>query len=248
VLFSTPSLRAGVFGDTSSTDTALAARSRQASLEALELIVNRLESIDCPGLVERVQGRLANVATGYHWPWPSNNNNSNAEAASPERSTTTDEHVGDAETHEEHPLVVAALLVQEDLVIMLPRQKAKNNVDPEKKEPSSRDVSDVEDAEYEEEYALACAAVCFSDQWRVSDKVGLSLHQVFTKCYRCLVMELVPEKETCVHACTCSPPSLCFATNRILHLSFTALIDFLIFACKIYRYGANHATTTNLLP
>jgi hypothetical protein len=200
VLFRTPNLRASVFGDTSSTDAALAARSRQASIEALELTVNRLQNVDCMGLVEQVQGRLVNVATGYHWPWPASQaaasstagvSESIAGAAPPKMSSVKNVQDSRGDLEEEHPLVMAALLVQEDLVIMLPQQantEPKENAAPSVDTPNdtnhnnnSGSHEEEKAVEEEEEYVLACAAVCFSDQWSVSDKIGLSLHQVSYK-------------------------------------------------------------------
>jgi hypothetical protein len=49
----------------------------------------------------------------------------------------------------EHPLCIAAQLVQEDLAIMLP-------------------ISN-------EDYILGAAAICFADQWRVIEKIGKDL-------------------------------------------------------------------------
>ena len=109
----------------------LAAPSLRAATEALELIASRLQT-DYPGLVEKRGSLLVNIATGRYWDM------SEPHSANGELS----------QTH--HPLRVAAELVQEDLVIML---------------PVAGDGG----------YVLAAAAVCFADQWVLSEKLGLPL-------------------------------------------------------------------------
>ena len=91
------------------------------------MLVARLQA-DYPGLVEQQGDMLVNVATGRYW-------RLNPAAAS------------------YHPLHVAALLVQEDLAVMMPEL----------------------DTNGQEHYVLAAAAICFADQWVVPDKLGLSL-------------------------------------------------------------------------
>jgi hypothetical protein len=130
VYFSTPTLRSSVFG----IHPPLASLARIASVEALDLIVKRLEH-DYPGLVDHSirddNDILTNIVTGRYWRM-SNDETENLE----------------------HPLCIAAQLVQEDLAIMLP-------------------ISN-------EDYILGAAAICFADQWRVIEKIGKDLISIHT--------------------------------------------------------------------
>jgi len=127
VYFSTPTLRPSVFG----IHPPLASHARIASVEALDFIVKRLEQ-DYPGLVDRSISDdndilLTNIVTGRYW------------------------RMSNDETDDlEHPLCIAAQLVQEDLAIMLPTGSS-------------------------EDYILGAAAICFADQWRVIEKIGKDL-------------------------------------------------------------------------
>lgn len=127
VYFNTHTLRPSVFG----IHPPLASLARIASVEALDLIVKRLEQ-DYPCLVDRSISDdndilLINIVTGRYW-----------------RMST------DETDDLEHPLCIAAQLVQEDLAIMLPTGSS-------------------------EDYILGAAAICFADQWRVIEKIGKDL-------------------------------------------------------------------------
>ena len=92
----------------------------EAADEALKYLLDRL-SVEYPGLVhvDPSSDIITNTATG---------------------------HI--LKVKESHALIVASLLVQEDLAIMLP---------------------------HEDKYVLGAAAVCFADQWSVPEKLGLPL-------------------------------------------------------------------------
>ena len=113
--------RADVFGVAHGLESAAA----EAAKEALRFLVDRL-SVEYPGLVhlDPASGILANSATGQIWR---------------------------VENEENHPLIQACLLVQEDLAIMLPQG---------------------------DNYVLGAAAVCFADQWRLPEKLGLPLRGI----------------------------------------------------------------------
>ena len=98
---------------------------------------SRLER-DYPGLVDRRGGVLTNVATGRCWRLPS-----------PSSDDGDDDDGGGGDL--EHPLCIAAQLVQEDLALMLPPREAGGG------------------------YVLGAAAICFADQWRLTDKIGRDL-------------------------------------------------------------------------
>ena len=89
----------------------------EAAEEALQFLVDRL-GVEYPGLVhvDPASDTLANTATGHIW-----------------------------RVKENHALMLASLLVQEDLAIMLPQG---------------------------DKYVLGAAAVCFADQWSVPEKLG----------------------------------------------------------------------------
>ena len=121
----------------------LRGHARLASHEALEFVVQRLAH-ECPGLLQVVEQRegsgegsaghaktLVNASTGHFW--------------------RVDTHGQSAE----HPLVIAAQNVQEDLVVLLPSPEEGGG-----------------------EYVVAAAAVCFADQWDVAAKIGKPLTHV----------------------------------------------------------------------
>lgn len=89
----TPTLRGNVFG----IHEPIAQNAHEASAEALEMIVARVHA-DYPGLVERRGELLVNIATGRFW------------------RVGLDFACADCD----HPLSIAAQLVQEDLAVMLP--------------------------------------------------------------------------------------------------------------------------------
>eukprot|EP00929_Paragymnodinium_shiwhaense_P112109 TRINITY_DN80367_c0_g1_i1.p1 TRINITY_DN80367_c0_g1~~TRINITY_DN80367_c0_g1_i1.p1 ORF type:complete len:392 (+),score=57.40 TRINITY_DN80367_c0_g1_i1:200-1375(+) len=137
--------RGDVFAEVPKT-SAIHAQMRAASQEALGFVVGRLQK-ECPGLLKVVArnssdasvsgGRatsLVNVGTGHFWDLEE-----------------------DWQAKGEHPLVVAAANVQEDLALLL---------------PSHTEGGDLND---ENTYMLAAAAVCFPDQWDVKEKIGKSL-------------------------------------------------------------------------
>ena len=100
--------------------TGLESVAAEAADEALKYLLDRL-SVEYPGLVhvDPSSDIITNTATG---------------------------HI--LKVKESHALIVASLLVQEDLAIMLP---------------------------HEDKYVLGAAAVCYADQWSVPEKLGLPL-------------------------------------------------------------------------
>ena len=113
--------RSEVFGIAAGLEVAAA----EAAEEALQFLVDRLLT-EYPGLVhvDPATGAMTNTATGQIWKVGA-------------RKDSKDEN---------HALLLACLLVQEDLAIMLPQE---NN------------------------YVLGAAAICFADQWSVPEKLGL---------------------------------------------------------------------------
>ena len=158
--------RAEVFADAGGEE--MRARAFHASSEALAFVVDRLRT-ECPGLIEIVPGdagacgtddspgakasasRLVNVGTGHWWPlWDVNS------VAAGDRPTFS---------HEEHPLVVAALNVQEDLAVLLPAEPEFGEEETSASSPPAP-------------YVLVAAAVCFADQWELREKIGKSLADI----------------------------------------------------------------------
>ena len=103
VYLRTPALRSSVFG----MHPPLASIVRVAFAEVLDLVTARLER-DYPGLVDRRGDVLTNVATGRYWRLSSSSDDGGDGARD------------DDDDDLEHPLCIAAQLVQEDLAIMLP--------------------------------------------------------------------------------------------------------------------------------
>ena len=142
-------LRSSVFG----VHPPLARHARRASWEVLDLVVSRLE-LDYPGLVHRSDGVLTNVVTGRYWRLSSSSDGDGP------RHDESDDDVNDDEF--EHPLCIAAQLVQEDIAIMLPLSDGTGGAG----EGGDGDGDD---------YVLGAAAICFADRWRVPDKIGKDL-------------------------------------------------------------------------
>jgi len=95
-----------------------------AGSDALDLVLSDLAE-RFPGMVFREGPIVVNRVTGLRW-----------------------------DLNVTPPLQVAALLVQEDLVVMLPQ---------------------CDSLGCKNAYVLACAVVCFADRWHLQDKMGLTL-------------------------------------------------------------------------